>query len=57
MQNRNQMLVGSFFVLLGVAWFAASLLRISFWAVCCPALLIFMGLFMLLPRERRPVQW
>lgn len=50
MQNRNQMLVGSFFVLLGVAWFAASLLRISFWAVCFPMGLILLGVLFLVAR-------
>jgi len=50
MQNRNQMLVGSFFVLLGVAWFAASLLRISFWAVCFPLGLILFGVLFLVAR-------
>jgi hypothetical protein len=50
MQNRNQMLVGSFFVLLGVAWFAASLLRISFWAVCFPLGLILLGVLFLVAR-------
>jgi hypothetical protein len=50
MQNRNQLLVGSFFVLLGVAWFAASLLRISFWAVCFPMGLILLGVLFLVAR-------
>jgi hypothetical protein len=50
MQNRNQMLIGSFFVLLGVAWFAASLLRISFWAVCFPMGLILLGVLFLVAR-------
>ena len=50
MQNRNQMLAGSFFVLLGVAWFAASLLRISFWAVCFPMGLILLGVLFLVAR-------
>lgn len=50
MQNRNQMLAGSFFVLLGVAWFAASLLRISFWAVCFPMGLIMLGVLFLVAR-------
>jgi hypothetical protein len=50
MQNRNQMLIGSFFVLLGGAWFAASLLRISFWAVCFPLGLILLGVLFLVAR-------
>ena len=50
MHNRNQMLIGSFFVLLGVAWFVASLLRISFWAVCFPMGLILLGVLFLVAR-------
>lgn len=50
MQNRNQMLVGSFFVLCGGAWFVASLLRISFWAVCFPLGLILLGVLFLVAR-------
>ena len=50
MQNRNQLLIGSFFVLLGGAWLAASLLRISFWAVCFPLGLILLGVLFLAAR-------
>jgi hypothetical protein len=50
MQNRNQMLVGSFFILCGGAWFVASLLRISFWAVCFPMGLILLGVLFLFAR-------
>jgi hypothetical protein len=50
MQNRNQMLVGSFFILLGGAWLVASLLRISFWAICVPLGLILLGVLFLFVR-------
>jgi predicted membrane protein len=50
MQNRNQMLIGSFFILLGGAWFVASLLRISFWAICFPLGLILLGVLFLAAR-------
>ncbi len=50
MQNRNQLLIGSFFILLGGAWFVASLLRISFWAVCFPMGLILLGVLFLVAR-------
>ncbi|HTP08036.1 MAG TPA: cell wall-active antibiotics response protein LiaF [Anaerolineae bacterium] len=50
MQNRNQMLVGSFFILCGGAWFVASLLHISFWAICFPLGLILLGVLFLVAR-------
>jgi hypothetical protein len=50
MQNRNQILVGSFFILCGGAWFVASLLHISFWAVCFPMGLILLGVLFLVAR-------
>ena len=50
MQNRNQMLVGSFFILCGGAWFVASLLHISFWAICFPMGLILLGVLFLAAR-------
>jgi hypothetical protein len=50
MQNRNQMLVGSFFILCGGAWFVASLLHISFWAICFPMGLILLGMLFLVAR-------
>jgi hypothetical protein len=50
MQNRNQMVIGAFFILLGGAWFAASLLRISFWAICFPLGLILLGVLFLFVR-------
>jgi hypothetical protein len=50
MQNRNQMLIGSFFILCGGAWFVASLLHISFWAICFPMGLILLGVLFLVAR-------
>jgi hypothetical protein len=50
MQNRNQMLVGSFFILCGGAWFVASILHISFWAICFPLGLILLGVLFLVAR-------
>jgi hypothetical protein len=50
MQNRNQLLVGSFFILCGGAWFVASLLHISFWAICFPLGLILLGVLFLVAR-------
>ncbi len=50
MQNRNQMLIGSFFLLMGAAWLVASLLRISFWAICFPMGLILLGGLFLVAR-------
>jgi len=50
MQNRGQVLVGSFLVLFGGGLLLASLLHISFWAVCFPLTLIIVGLFMLVVR-------
>jgi hypothetical protein len=50
MQNRNQMLIGSFFILAGGAWFVASLLHIRFWAVCFPMGLIMLGVLFLVAR-------
>jgi hypothetical protein len=50
MQNRNQMLVGSFFILCGGAWFVASLLHISFWAICFPLGLILLGVLFLVAK-------
>src|SRR5512143_3006831 len=50
MRNRNQMVIGSFFILLGGAWFVASLLRVSFWAICFPMGLILLGVLFLMAR-------
>ncbi len=50
MQNRNQMLIGSFFIVCGGAWFFASLLHISFWAICFPLGLILLGVLFLVAR-------
>ncbi|HSD85792.1 MAG TPA: cell wall-active antibiotics response protein LiaF [Anaerolineae bacterium] len=50
MQNRNNMVIGSFLILLGGAWFVASMLRISFWAICFPVGLILLGALFLFAR-------
>ncbi|CAG0928850.1 Protein LiaF [Thermoflexales bacterium] len=50
MRNRNQMVIGSFLILLGGAWFVASLMRISFWAICFPVGLILLGALFLFAR-------
>jgi hypothetical protein len=57
MTNRGQVFLGLFLLFCGGTLFLTNVLHVNLWAVCCPAVLIFMGLFMLLPRERRPVQW
>ena len=57
MSNRGQVSLGLFLLFCGGLLLMSNVLHISLWAVCCPVLLIFMGLFMLLPRDRRPVQW
>lgn len=51
MQNRNQVLVGSLLILFGGGLLLATLLHISFWAICFPAGLILIGAFMLLGRS------
>jgi len=48
MQNRGQVLVGAFLVLLGVGFLLATVLKINFWAICFPASLILMGVLLLL---------
>jgi hypothetical protein len=57
MTNRGQVFLGLFLLFCGGILFVTNVLHVNLWAVCCPAVLIFMGLFMLFPRERRPVQW
>ena len=57
MSNRGQVFLGLFLLFCGGTLFLTNVLHVNLWAVCCPAVLIFIGLFMLLPRERRPVQW
>ena len=54
MQNRGQVLVGSFLVLFGGGLLLASLLHINFWAICFPMTLILLGLFFLVVR---PPMW
>jgi hypothetical protein len=48
MQNRGQVLVGAFLVLLGAGFLLANVLKISFWAICFPASLILVGVLLLL---------
>ncbi len=57
MSNRGQVFLGLFLLFCGGTLFLTSVLHINLWAACCPALLIFIGLVMLLPRQRHPVQW
>ena len=56
MSNRGQVFLGLFLLFCGGTLFMTNVLHVNLWAVCCPALLICIGLFMLLPRERRPAQ-
>ena len=53
MKNRGQVLVGSSLILFGGGLLLASMLRISFWAICFPMTLIVAGLFFLLARPPR----
>lgn len=48
MQNRNQVLIGAFLVLLGLGFLLANVLSISFWAICFPGGLILLGILLLL---------
>ena len=57
MSKRGQVLLGMFLLFCGGTLFLTNVLHVNLWVVCCPALLIFMGFAMLLPRERRRVQW
>lgn len=57
MTNRGQVFLGLFLLFCGGTLFLTNVLNVNLWAVCCPAVLIFTGFVMLLPRERRPVQW
>ncbi len=57
MSNRGQMFLGLFLLFCGGTLFLTNVLHVSLWMVCCPALLIFTGVVMLLPRGRRPEQW
>ncbi len=57
MSNRGQVFLGLFLLFCGGTLFLTNVLHVNLWAVCCPVVLIIMGLLMLLPRELRPVQW
>jgi hypothetical protein len=52
MQNRSQMAVGAFLVLLGAGFLLANVLKISFWAICFPVSLILAGVLLLLRPKR-----
>jgi len=56
MSNRGQVFLGLFLLVCGGTLFLTNVLHVNLWAVCCPVVLIFMGLFMLLPRASRSVQ-
>jgi len=47
MQNRSQVLVGTFLLLLGIGFLLANVLKINFWAICFPAGLILIGVLLL----------
>ncbi len=51
MQNRGQLIAGSFLILFGGGLLLASILRINFWAICFPLGLILLGLFFLVARQ------
>jgi predicted membrane protein len=51
MQNRGQIIVGSFLVLFGGGLLLASILHINFWAICFPMGLILLGVFFLIARQ------
>ncbi len=53
MQNRGQIMAGSFLVLFGGGLLLANVLHINFWAICFPLGLILLGLFFL--AARRPL--
>jgi hypothetical protein len=56
MSNRGQVFLGLFLLFCGGTLFLTNVLHVNLWAACCPVLLIFVGLFMLLPRNRHSVQ-
>jgi hypothetical protein len=56
MSNRGQVFLGLFLLVCGSTLFLTNVLHVNLWVVCCPVVLIFMGLSMLLPRTRRSVQ-
>jgi hypothetical protein len=56
MTSRGQVFLGLFLLFCGGTLFLTNVMHINLWAVCCPAVLIFMGLFMLVPRDRRSAQ-
>jgi hypothetical protein len=56
MTNQGQVFLGLFLLFCGGTLFLTNVLHVNLWAVCCPVVLIFMGLLMLLPRNRRSMQ-
>jgi predicted membrane protein len=48
MQNRNQLFLSMFLILLGLGFLLANLLRISFWNICLPTSLIVIGVLLLI---------
>ena len=56
MSNRGQVYLGVFLLFCGGTLFLTNVLHVNLWVVCCPVLLILMGLSMLLPRNRRSIQ-
>ncbi len=56
MSNRGQVFLGLFLLFCGGTLFLTNVLHVNLWVVCCPVLLILMGLSMLLPRNRRSIQ-
>src|SRR3972149_7067320 len=47
MQNRSQLFLGVFLILLGLGFVLANVLQISFWAICFPTSLILLGVLLL----------
>ncbi len=51
--NRGQIFVGTFLVLGGGVLLLENVLHISAWAICCPVMLVALGVALLLPGTRR----
>ncbi|HSD85791.1 MAG TPA: hypothetical protein VLG46_18145 [Anaerolineae bacterium] len=56
MSNQGQVFLGLFLLFCGGTLFLTNVLHIDLWAVCCPVVLILIGLSILLPRNRRSIQ-
>ncbi len=48
MQNRSQLFLSAFLILLGLGFLLANLLQISFWSICFPTSLILIGALLLI---------